>query len=179
MAAFFFCVCVFLIFSPDFYYSVDECCVWLHPSNIWWPSILKLVRQYSLRKLQNVMEKEINGVCWNKIGCCFKICVGPYLAGPVKAAVLLFESYTTTSDWIGNAVSFWGESTNTPVSGNFSTFLKIIFIFFPTSRREMMPILSLIFSALFILFGTVIIQAFRWVLNQMQSVEWVCRNLTS
>lgn len=33
---------------------------------------------------------------------------------------------------------------------------------FLCSRREMMPILSLIFSALFILFGTVIIQAFRW-----------------
>lgn len=32
---------------------------------------------------------------------------------------------------------------------------------FLSSRREMMPILSLIFSALFILFGTVIIQAFR------------------
>ncbi|MEQ2245478.1 hypothetical protein ILYODFUR_028485 [Ilyodon furcidens] len=29
--------------------------------------------------------------------------------------------------------------------------------------REMMPLLSLIFSALFILFGTVVIQAFRWV----------------
>lgn len=29
------------------------------------------------------------------------------------------------------------------------------------SRREMMPLLSLIFSALFILFGTVIVQAFR------------------
>lgn len=29
-------------------------------------------------------------------------------------------------------------------------------------RREMMPLLSLIFSALFILFGTVIIQAFRY-----------------
>ncbi len=28
-------------------------------------------------------------------------------------------------------------------------------------RREMMPLLSLIFSALFILFGTVVIQAFR------------------
>lgn len=34
------------------------------------------------------------------------------------------------------------------------------YMFF-SSRREMMPILSLIFSALFILFGTVIIQAFR------------------
>lgn len=33
--------------------------------------------------------------------------------------------------------------------------------YFLSSRREMMPILSLIFSALFILFGTVIIQAFR------------------
>lgn len=32
-----------------------------------------------------------------------------------------------------------------------------------TLRREMMPLLSLIFSALFILFGTVVIQAFRWV----------------
>lgn len=30
-----------------------------------------------------------------------------------------------------------------------------------TCRREMMPLLSLIFSALFILFGTVVIQAFR------------------
>ena len=30
-------------------------------------------------------------------------------------------------------------------------------------RREMMPLLSLIFSALFILFGTVVIQAFRLV----------------
>lgn len=29
----------------------------------------------------------------------------------------------------------------------------------------MMPLLSLIFSALFILFGTVVIQAFRWVIN--------------
>ena len=28
-------------------------------------------------------------------------------------------------------------------------------------RREMMPLLSLVFSALFILFGTVIVQAFR------------------
>lgn len=28
-------------------------------------------------------------------------------------------------------------------------------------RREMMPLLSLLFSALFILFGTVIVQAFR------------------
>jgi DnaJ family protein C protein 16 len=28
-------------------------------------------------------------------------------------------------------------------------------------RREMTPLLSLIFSALFILFGTVIVQAFR------------------
>lgn len=34
--------------------------------------------------------------------------------------------------------------------------------FFMSSRREMMPILSLIFSALFILFGTVIIQVFRY-----------------
>lgn len=29
-------------------------------------------------------------------------------------------------------------------------------------RREMMPLLSLIFSALFILFGTVVVQAFRF-----------------
>lgn len=40
-----------------------------------------------------------------------------------------------------------------PLCFNRNTFLS--------SRREMMPILSLIFSALFILFGTVIIQAFR------------------
>lgn len=33
----------------------------------------------------------------------------------------------------------------------------------PICRREMMPLLSLIFSALFILFGTVVIQAFRLV----------------
>lgn len=29
---------------PDADYSVDERCLWLHPSNIRWPSLLKLVR---------------------------------------------------------------------------------------------------------------------------------------
>lgn len=31
---------------PDADYSVDERCIWLHPSNIRWPSLLKLVRPH-------------------------------------------------------------------------------------------------------------------------------------
>lgn len=34
-------------FLSDVSYPVDECCLWLHPSNIWWPSLLKLVRKHS------------------------------------------------------------------------------------------------------------------------------------
>lgn len=103
--------------SPDFHYPVDECCLWLHPSNIWWPSLLKLVRQHSLRESAafSANKRETDTVVLLvDMGCC------------------VFSP---------------------------ACFKNNIFL---SSRREMMPILSLIFSALFILFGTVIIQAFRW-----------------
>lgn len=42
------------------------------------------------------------------------------------------------------------------------------------SRREMMPLLSLIFSALFILFGTVVIQAFRSENKDFSFIKLIC-----
>lgn len=51
-------------FVSDIYYSVDECCLWLHPSNIRWPSLLKLVRWHSSSTAFNVKRQTVF-INWN------------------------------------------------------------------------------------------------------------------
>lgn len=71
------------------------------------------------------------------------------MPSPITSLKSLMIFCTTTGSWI----SFFLLS--------FGRIRCRLFDLTHLYRREMMPLLSLIFSALFILFGTVVIQAFR------------------
>lgn len=126
----------FLCCVSDVNHSVDECCISLHPSSVWWPPLLKLVRWWK----------------WWESG--------------MHSSIYLYDisSWLICNSSLESSCIFycgWDAVTNRASRDTQEGLMWAANCVFLCSRREMMPILSLIFSALLILFGTVIIQAFR------------------